>query len=84
VINAARYGSARPDLILMAITSQMRSQPDAIEAQLGDWQGAGLLKPSAIKPVIATIEQSLIQRQLGALQPEDVVALRALLAQIVG
>jgi mRNA interferase MazF len=62
----------------------LRGRPDAIEAPLDDWKGAGLLKPSAIKPMIATIEQSLIDRQLGALGADDEIALRALIGQIVG
>ena len=84
VISSSGYGSSRPDVILMAITSQLRSEAGAIDVQLADWQGAGLLKPSAIKPVIATIEQSLIDRQLGGLGAHDEAALRALIDQIVG
>lgn len=84
VINSSSYDAARPDVILMAITSQLRKVADGIEVQLSDWQAAGLLKPSAIKPVIATIEQSLILRQLGALESVDEASLRKLLDQIIG
>jgi mRNA interferase MazF len=84
VINSAHYATSKPDVILMAITSQLRSEAGAIDVQLADWQGAGLLKPSAIKPVIATIEQSLIDRQLGALGADDEAELRALIVRIVG
>jgi len=51
---------------------------------ISDWQGAGLPKASLINPVLATIEQRLILRQLGALQGADIPALRAALRQIVG
>ena len=51
---------------------------------IGDWQGAGLPKASLIKPVIATIEQRLILKKLGALQGNDVQALRSALRQILG
>jgi mRNA interferase MazF len=54
------------------------------EALISDWQGAGLLKASLIKPVLATIEQRLILRKLGALQGADVQALRSALGQILG
>ena len=68
----------------MAITSQLRPTPALGEVWLRHWQGAGLLKPSAIKPVIATLEQGLVIRQLGELDAEDQSALRAALGQIIG
>ena len=37
-----------------------------------------------IKPVLATIEQRLILRKLGALQGADIPALRAALRQVLG
>jgi mRNA interferase MazF len=51
---------------------------------IGGWQGAGLPKASLIKPVIATIEQRLILKKLGALQGNDVQALRSALRQLLG
>jgi mRNA interferase MazF len=47
------------------------------------WREAGLLKPSAIKPVIATIEQSLTIKQLGSLSPEDIALLKQMFASII-
>jgi hypothetical protein len=44
----------------MAVTSQLRPAPALGKVRISDWQPAGLLKPSAIKPVFATIEQRLI------------------------
>jgi len=44
-----------------------------------DWQGAGLLKPSVVKPVITTIERGLVLNKLGQLMQDD----RALLKQII-
>ena len=55
VISSAAYQRERPDLIIMAITSQVRPVQAFGEVVVQDWQGAGLLKPSAIKPVAATI-----------------------------
>lgn len=49
-----------------------------------DWQSAGLLKPSVIKPVIATIEQSLVIRVLGQLKQEDQTALKTAIRMIIG
>jgi mRNA interferase MazF len=84
VISTAAYNAARPDIILMAVTSQLRASAAFGEVWLGDWQAAGLLKPSAVKPVIATLEASLVIRQLGALVPDDANALRSALDAIIG
>jgi mRNA interferase MazF len=55
----------------MAITSQLRATAALGEVWVQDWQAAGLLKPSAIKPVFATLEQTLIIRRLGRLPVAD-------------
>jgi mRNA interferase MazF len=68
----------------MAITSQMRVGATSDEVWVESWKAAGLLKPSVIKPVFATIEQSLVIRQLGALDATDKEALRRAIARILG
>jgi len=57
VVSPRAYNLARPDLIMMAITSQLRATPALGEVWLRQWQAAGLLKPSAVKPILATFEQ---------------------------
>jgi mRNA interferase MazF len=84
VISSAAYQRERPDLIIMAITSQVRPAQTLGEVVVKDWQGAGLLKPSAIKPVIATIEKSLVINTLGRLKGDDQAALRNAISEIVG
>jgi hypothetical protein len=71
-------------VILMAVTSQLRAGASLSEVWLQDWNSAGLLKPSAIKPVFATLEQSLIIRQLGTLASADRETLRKAIAQTLG
>ena len=85
VVSADAHHQRRPDVIVMAVTSQILRPAGALgEVLIGDWQGAGLPKASLIKPVIATIEQRLILKKLGALQGDDVQALRSALGQILG
>ncbi|MDR3476116.1 MAG: type II toxin-antitoxin system PemK/MazF family toxin [Devosia sp.] len=84
IVSSRAYALERPDLMMMAITSQLRPTPALGEVWLRHWQGAGLLKPSAVKPVIATLEQGLAIRQLGDLDAEDQAALRAAIGQIIG
>jgi mRNA interferase MazF len=83
IISTARYNAERPDFIIMAITSQIRDQQQFGDAMVVAWEAAGLLKPSAIKPVVATIEQSLTIKQLGRLADDDVASLRQVLRDIV-
>ncbi len=83
VISSAAYNSARPDIIFMAVTSQLRAAAVLGEVWLTEWQAAGLLKPSAAKPVIATIERSLVIDQLGSLAKVDSEMLRLALCQII-
>lgn len=84
IVSGARYHTERPDLIVMAITSQVRSPPAFGETSVRDWQAAGLLKPSVIKPVLATLEQRLVRKTLGRLSETDRAALKQTLAEIVG
>jgi len=84
VISSERYNRERPDLILMAVTSQMRPTPRVGEVGVDQWQAAGLLKPSVIKPLITTIEATLVVRQLGVLVADDQKALRQALAAVLG
>ncbi len=83
VISSAAYNISRRDIVIMAITSQLRASVELGEALVADWQAAGLLKPSAIKPVITTIEQTLVIRPLGRLSTEDLQVLRNAITQIV-
>lgn len=67
----------------MAVTSQMRPTANLGEVFVNSWQAAGLLKPSVIKPVFATIERRLVIRRLGALDVGDKAALKQVIAEIL-
>ena len=84
VVSNRAYNTARPDVVVMAITSQLRPSPGPGEVWVGQWQAAGLLKPSAVKPVFATLEQALVLRQLGTLSAGDQAALRKAITETLG
>jgi mRNA interferase MazF len=65
IVSGLAYNQAKPDVVVMAVTSQLRPNPSLGEVWIDHWQVAGLLKPSAAKPVLATIKQGLIIRKLG-------------------
>lgn len=83
VVSSEAYQRERPDLILMAITSQTHPAPTVGEVAVMHWQAAGLLKPSVIKPLLTTIEAGLVIRRLGQLGADDQTALRQVLAAIL-
>ena len=80
IISTSRYHAERPDLIIMAVTSQARPAGAIGEVQVKDWKGAGLIKPS----VITTIERTLVIRRLGQLKKDDQEALRKAISKILG
>lgn len=83
VISSDAYHQYGFDVILMAITSQIKVKPAFAEVPIENWQAAGLLKRSIIKPVMFTVEKNLIQKKLGRLADEDVVQLRRVLKLVI-
>lgn len=75
IITSKAYHHERPDVILMAETSHVRS-PAFGEVVVTEWRKAGLLKLGVIKPVIATIEKGLVLKRLGRLKQVDLERLR--------
>lgn len=84
IISSNAYNVDRPDTIIMAVTSQMRSKNILGEVIIQEWEKAGLLKASTIKPIITTIEKKLIIKKMGRLENKDLLALQESLTLIVG
>lgn len=84
IVSGSGYHASRRDLVIMAITSQVRQPLGFGEALINDWQAAGLIKPSVLKPVFTTIEQGLVVRTLGTLSATDLRTLREAVGQIIG
>ena len=84
VVSSDAYHRERPDLIILAVTSQARPETALGEASVSKWKDAGLLRPSVLNRFLATIERGLVLRKLGRLAEEDRAALRRVLAEILG
>lgn len=84
VVSSEVYRQSHSDVIVMAITSQGQRAILPDNVRVTDWQGAGLLKPSVIKPIISTLDQRLILRKLGRLQDLDLQQLQEALQVILG
>lgn len=81
VLSSRDYNQAHPDIILAPITGQFSGQPD--EIVLAEWERAGLAMPSAVKPLLASFEGSLLRRKLGRLEANELTAVRALFRRIL-
>ncbi len=65
VVSSDAYHRDRPDVILMAVTSQVRPATCIGEAAVQQWKETGLLKPTVLKLFLATVEKGLVIRKLG-------------------
>ena len=83
VVSSAAYHQGRSDVILMAVTSQIRPSGRIGEVLISCWQEAGLLKPSIFKPLLFTLDRALFLRRLGRLEETDRQALGQILASIL-
>ena len=83
IVSANLYNNASSDIVIMAITSRMDKTIGIGECLITDWQVAGLLKPSAIKPAISTIEQKLVLKKLGGLSSKDREAMERALKELL-
>ena len=84
VVSSANYNAGRRDIVIMAITSQWRTPLGFGEAIVGDWQAAGLIKASVLKPVFTTLEQGMVIRIMGKLAAADNESLRETLGVAIG
>lgn len=84
VVSSSAANLNRPDIILMAVTSRVHSPDYFGDVAITEWQQAGLLKPSMIKPVFTTLEKGLILRKLGRLGKRDRKAVLQTLKTVLG
>ena len=65
-------------------TTKKRPAAGVGEIAVEHWKEAGLLKPSVLQPLLATVEKTLVIRKLGRLEGQDRDALRRTLTTILG
>ena len=83
VVSSTHYNQRRPDLILMPVTSKLRSPLPFGETLIAGWQNAGLIVPGAVKPTLLTLEKTLVIKRFGRLEPADRASLEATLRLIL-
>ncbi len=83
IISSDTYNSLSADCVIMAVTSRTNKISSVGECLIDDWNKAGLLKPSAIKSAISTIERTLILKKLGRLSQRDIRSLEEALKELL-
>ena len=84
VVSSPTYHCDRPDIVILAITSQLHASSQIGPFLVKDWKTAGLLKPSVMKPILTTLQKTLVQKKLGRLGRQDLQSLRSILQNIFG
>jgi mRNA interferase MazF len=67
VINPIEFSIQYGDIVVLPLSGQPQQQG----AELIRWREAGLLKRTWLKPLIATVAESLVERHLGRLHVDD-------------
>jgi len=76
IVSGTLYSREQPDLLLAALTTNL-SANDTLDYILQDWRIGGLRFPTAFKPVIATLEPSLIVFTIGQMTGRDLTEIEA-------
>lgn len=74
VISSPAYNRARQEVIVAAITSNVRRRLFG-DHLIADWKGAGLLFPSLATGIYRTIKGTMIDRKLGSMPKPDMAAI---------
>lgn len=83
VLSTEARHAHRTDLIVAPITSStVLSQPE--DCVLNDWSTAGLMHPSVVKAVLATVDQTRVIRSLGALSAADLKRVEQMITAVLG
>lgn len=83
VISSPAYHRARQEVIVAAITSNIRRRLLG-DHLIADWKGAGLLFPSVVTGIIRTIKRAMIDRKVGAMPRPDLEAINRELRRSLG
>jgi len=70
VMSSAAYGRSRQEVIIAAITSNIRRRLFG-DHLIADWKGAGLLFPSLVTGIFRTVKRTMVDRKLGSMPRPD-------------
>jgi len=83
VISSAAYNRSRQEIIVAAITSNIRRRLFG-DHLIAGWKAAGLLFPSLVTGIFRTIKQTMIDRKVGAMPKPEMQAINQKIRQSLG
>ena len=83
VISSADYNRSRLELVVVAITSNVRHRLFG-DHRVADWREAGLFFPSLVTGIFRTVRREMVQRRLGSLTRPDLRAVENNLRKSLG
>ena len=84
VLSVDAFQLSRAEVIVAALTSNLRRPPLLGDHFVGDWQGAGLPKPSRATSILRTLRHDLIVGQLGTMSVSDLAEIDRSVASVLG
>jgi mRNA interferase MazF len=77
VVSSDLYHAEQPDIVLTSLTSNVAAATGSLDYVLQDWAAAGLRLPTALKPVVVTLDPSLVVHRIGNLSSRDLAEVQA-------
>ena len=84
VVSATDETEAAAEVVIAQITGHLDGPPRPGDHRVARWQEAGLLRPSLVRPRLATLPARAVIRKLGALANEDLRSVEAGLRAALG
>ena len=84
ILKADNFNKSGIKLIVAAITGNIAPPFRPGDTLLHNWSAAGLLKPSAVRGVLATVDINDITHKLGQLSKQDFANVEKSIATILG
>jgi len=84
IISTDNFNNSSIKLIVAAITGNISPPFRPGDTLLTDWNVSGLLKPSAVRGVLATVDKADVVHKLGKLSQQDFAKVEQNIAGILG
>ena len=84
VLSTEAFNQLGTKIVVAAITTNLGAPFRPGDTTLGDWQSAGLLKPSAVRGYLGMVDQRNVERVLGKMTARDFVQVEQGIAGILG
>ena len=79
VISPGVFSACYGDIVVIPLTGRKQRGDSPLEM----WQESGLLKPTWLKPLVATVVESSIEKKLGTLCPGDEGRVQSTLGMLI-